>query len=78
MKSASRTASRKPWKSVNAKGFIQFQSKGVGFGAVPAKNCHSAATTKIARAMYCTASRMFWIRSPISTLRQGYPGSPPR
>ena len=46
------------------------QSNGVASGAVPAKKCHRAATTKITRARYWMASSMFWIRSPISTPRQ--------
>ena len=46
------------------------QSIGVGSGAVPAKKCQSAATTKIASARYWIASRTFWMRSPISTPRQ--------
>ena len=59
-----------PLHSVNANGLNQAQSNGVGSGAVPAKKCQSAATTKIARAMYWIASRTFWMRSPISTPRQ--------
>ena len=60
----------KPLQSVKANGLNHDQSNGVGSGAVPAKKCHSAATTKIARARYWMPSRMFWMRSPISTPRQ--------
>ena len=56
--------------SVNPSGLNHDQSNGVGSGAVPAKKCHRAATTKIARARYWMPSRMFWMRSPISTPRQ--------
>ena len=70
MNRASRIASTKLLHSVNANGLNHAQSKGVGSGAVPAKKCHRAATTKIARARYWMPSRMFWIRSPISTPRQ--------
>ena len=37
-------------QSVNANGLNQDQANGVGSGAVPAKNCHRAATTKMASA----------------------------
>src|SRR4028119_1717858 len=70
MNSASRIASTNALQSVNAKGLNHAQSNGVGSGADPAKNCQSAATTKIASARYWMPSRTFWIRSPISTPRQ--------
>ena len=39
-------------QSPKANGLNQDQSNGVGSGAVPAKKCHRAATTKIASARY--------------------------
>ena len=57
-------------QSVKANGLNHDHEKGVAPGASPAKYCHSAATTKSARATYWMPSRMFWIRSPISTPRQ--------
>ena len=63
-------ASVKPDQSVKANGFSHSMSKGVGFGAVPAKNCQRAVTMKMPRARYWMPSRMFWMRSPISTPRQ--------
>src|SRR5688500_6876613 len=70
MYSARSTASMNPLHSGNADGVHRDHRKGVGRGAVPAKKCQSAATTKIARARYWIKSSTFWMRSPISRPRQ--------